>query len=165
MSSDSDSNRKPSRDMFALFGFVALCLVISGLGGAITATSVGNWYQTLAKPSFNPPDWVFAPVWSTLYILIAVAGWRIWRHRQRKATRNAFFYLCCAVGPQPILVWIVLWHAAYRSRNGRDRNSAGFDCCEHRSVLAHRPYRRLANDSLYFLGRVRDYSERIPLGE
>ena len=91
MSPDSDSHRKPSRDVFALFGFVAACLVISGLGGAITATSVGNWYQTLAKPSFNPPDWVFAPVWSTLYILIAVAGWRIWRHRQRKATRNAFF--------------------------------------------------------------------------
>jgi benzodiazapine receptor len=37
-----------------------------------------SWYQTLVKPSFNPPNWLFGPVWTILYVLIAIAGWRIW---------------------------------------------------------------------------------------
>jgi tryptophan-rich sensory protein len=56
---------------------------VGALGGAITATSVGTWYQTLAKPWFNPPDWVFAPVWTTLYVLIGIAGWLVWRSGAR----------------------------------------------------------------------------------
>lgn len=59
--------------------FLALSLLVSVLGGLITATTVGGWYQGLAKPSFNPPDWLFAPVWTTLFVLMAVAAWRVWR--------------------------------------------------------------------------------------
>jgi len=58
---------------------VVICAALSAIGGAVTATSVGGWYQTLAKPAFNPPDWVFPPVWTTLFVCIAVAGWRAWR--------------------------------------------------------------------------------------
>jgi len=60
--------------------FIAANLVVSLLGGLATASSVGGWYQTLAKPGFNPPDWVFGPVWSLLYAMIAVAGWLGWRN-------------------------------------------------------------------------------------
>ena len=67
------------RNAIALVGFFALCFTVSALSGVITASSVGTWYQQLSKPAFNPPDWVFAPVWSVLYALIAIAGWRIWR--------------------------------------------------------------------------------------
>ncbi|WP_367142089.1 TspO/MBR family protein [Propionivibrio sp.] len=49
------------------------------IGGWVTADSVGTWYRTLQKPVFNPPDWVFAPVWTLLYLMIALAGWRVWR--------------------------------------------------------------------------------------
>ena len=55
----------------------------------MTATSVGTWYQTLTKPQFTPPDWLFAPVWTLLYIAIAVAGWRVWMARGRAGTRGA----------------------------------------------------------------------------
>lgn len=66
------------RRALGLLGFVGVCLVASALGGLFTASSVGSWYQNLSKPSWNPPDWVFAPVWTTLYILMGVAAWRIW---------------------------------------------------------------------------------------
>ena len=68
------------RSTIALVGFVAICFAVSAISGAFTASSVGSWYQQLSKPAFNPPDWVFAPVWTVLYILIAISGWRIWRH-------------------------------------------------------------------------------------
>lgn len=79
--------------MAALAGFVILCLAVSGAGGAVTSTSVGTWYQTLEKPAFNPPDWVFAPVWTGLYLMMAVAGWRVWRapaSRRRRVALAAF---------------------------------------------------------------------------
>lgn len=67
------------RDFVGLIGFVGLCLTVAAAGGAVTQTSVHDWYQTLAKPAFTPPDWLFAPVWTTLYVLMAVAAWRVWR--------------------------------------------------------------------------------------
>ena len=76
-------------DLFGLFVFVTLCLLVSAAGGMVTATSVDTWYQALAKPSFNPPDWVFAPVWTTLYFLMGVSGWRVWRRSALRATRGA----------------------------------------------------------------------------
>ncbi|TFF22884.1 tryptophan-rich sensory protein [Jiella endophytica] len=60
-----------------------LLLTVGG-GGLIGMTvETGGWYAALQKPSFNPPDWVFAPVWGTLYILIGIAGWRVWRRGLR----------------------------------------------------------------------------------
>ena len=65
--------------LLALAIFLALTFAAAGIGGAVTADSVRSWYPTLVKPSFNPPNWVFAPVWSLLYALMAVAAWRVWR--------------------------------------------------------------------------------------
>jgi tryptophan-rich sensory protein len=64
---------------FALGGFIAVCFAVAALGGAVTATSVGTWYQTLDKPAFTPPDWVFAPVWNALYMMMALGGFLVWR--------------------------------------------------------------------------------------
>lgn len=56
-----------------------LLLTVGGGGLIGLAVETGGWYADLAKPSFNPPAFVFAPVWGTLYILIGFAGWRVWR--------------------------------------------------------------------------------------
>jgi benzodiazapine receptor len=69
------------RSFVALAAFVSLCFLVAAAGGVVTAGSVGTWYVGLAKPSFNPPGWVFGPVWMVLYLMIAVAGWRVWRRR------------------------------------------------------------------------------------
>jgi benzodiazapine receptor len=58
---------------------VFLLLVVGGgllLGGL---SVVGDWYGNLAKPAFNPPPWVFGPVWTVLYVFIAIAGWLVWQ--------------------------------------------------------------------------------------
>jgi tryptophan-rich sensory protein len=101
----SDSNRK--RDTVAFMIFLALCLAVSALGAAVTATSVGTWYRTLAKPPFNPPDWIFAPVWTALYFMMALAAWRVWRRDGLREARAALtlFALQLALN----LAWSVLF--------------------------------------------------------
>jgi benzodiazapine receptor len=61
----------------SLLGWVVLCLAVGGIAGAGTAGDVNGWYRTLVRPSFAPPDWVFGPVWTLLYAMMAVAVWRV----------------------------------------------------------------------------------------
>jgi tryptophan-rich sensory protein len=57
---------------------VTICLLIGFLAGFATQSSVGTWYATLNKPSFNPPNWIFGPVWTLLYILMGIAAGLVW---------------------------------------------------------------------------------------
>ena len=66
-------------DIVSLVVAVVIPLVVGGLGGIATASSIPTWYQGLNKPGWNPPGWVFAPVWTLLYILMGVAAWLVWR--------------------------------------------------------------------------------------
>lgn len=60
---------------------VLLPLLVGGAAGWATAQGVRGWYPTLVKPPFNPPAWVFGPVWTTLYILMGVAFFLVWRKK------------------------------------------------------------------------------------
>ena len=62
---------------------IAITLGVGALGGWATAQSVKTWYPTLNKPSFNPPNWLFAPVWTTLYVLIGIAAYLVWIRRDK----------------------------------------------------------------------------------
>ncbi len=57
---------------------VLVCLAAGFLGSVATQTSVGIWYPTLNKPLFNPPNWVFAPVWTTLFVMMGIAAGLVW---------------------------------------------------------------------------------------
>ena len=67
------------RDILYLAGFVGLCLAVGGVSGNSLSAGVREWFPTLVKPSFNPPSWVFAPVWTVLYIMMGIAAWLVWR--------------------------------------------------------------------------------------
>lgn len=70
--------RRERKTMIRIVVAVALCLLVGALSGFATQSSVDTWYSTLIKPSFNPPNWIFAPVWTVLYILMGVAAGMVW---------------------------------------------------------------------------------------
>lgn len=82
-----ENTAPPSRfsTALALAGFVGLCLLVGFSTSGITAGAVRGWYLTLARPPGTPPNWLFAPVWTTLYVLIGVSGWLVWRKPLHRA--------------------------------------------------------------------------------
>lgn len=124
---DPTGSPSGSRDWKALAGFIAIAVLVYGAAGGLTSVSVGGWYQTLAKPAFNPPDWLFAPVWAVLYVVMAVAVWRVWRRRLHSLRAvalglfavqlalnlgwSALFFALQAVGPALVeiaVLWLVI---------------------------------------------------------
>ncbi len=74
--------------MLALF--ILLSLAAGAIGSIFTLNSIPTWYATLSKPSFAPPNWLFGPVWTTLYILMGISAYLIWeKGMKKKLVRNA----------------------------------------------------------------------------
>ena len=84
---------------------VGLCLAVGALGGWVTATSVKTWYPLLSKPGFTPPDWLFGPVWTALYVLMGIAAWRVWRADAKARNALAVFVVQLALN----LAWSVVF--------------------------------------------------------
>jgi benzodiazapine receptor len=81
------------RSMIALGVALALPLAAGIIGARATRSSVRTWYPTLRKPSFNPPGWVFGPVWTALYLLMGVAMHLVWSASGRSAGRGRAVWL------------------------------------------------------------------------
>ena len=107
MTDGDDTARQGWRSWVVLAAFLGGVFALSAVGGFITAKSVGAWYHSLARPSFNPPDWIFAPVWTVLYITIAVAGWLVWRRSGFGRARDAFVIYALQLACN--LTWTVLF--------------------------------------------------------
>ena len=73
---------------------VATCLIVGYFSGLVTRSSIATWYPTLVKPIFNPPNWIFAPVWSMLYIMMGVAAGLIWyrMEQEKEVVKNALTF-------------------------------------------------------------------------
>lgn len=73
-----------------LLAAVLLCQAAGALGSAFTFPAIPTWYASLVKPEWNPPSWLFGPVWTILYTLMGIAAYRIWRLGiKKKAVRSA----------------------------------------------------------------------------
>lgn len=73
----------------ALVASVVVCELAGIVPSLLTADEVATWYPTLAKPAFTPPDWVFGPVWTALYLLMGVALYLVWRSERGRERRVA----------------------------------------------------------------------------
>jgi len=63
----------------SLVPFVVVCFTAAAVGALFTHTSVNTWYTQLRRPEWTPPNWIFGPVWTVLYLLMAVSAWIVWR--------------------------------------------------------------------------------------
>ena len=72
--------RKPSRQkrIVMLLLFIFVCQLAGAVGSLFTSPAIGTWYATINKPCFTPPNWLFAPVWVTLFTLIGISAFLVW---------------------------------------------------------------------------------------
>ena len=86
--------------------WITACMLVAYIGSAATTPSIPGWYQTLIKPSFNPPNWIFAPVWTTLFIMMGTAAGLIWdRAHKQSGIALVIFSLQLALN----LLWSILF--------------------------------------------------------
>ncbi len=91
---------------------VLLVMIIGAVGGVATSSEIAGWYANLVKPALNPPNWVFGPVWTLLYIMIGVALFLYWTSDKKVAKLKGFvvFYLQLWLN----MMWSLLffgWHS------------------------------------------------------
>jgi tryptophan-rich sensory protein len=82
--------QKQTKNYALAAGFVLICLAVGFIGSFSTATSITSWYAGLEKPFFNPPNWLFGPVWTLLYTLMGLAGYYSWTQRKKRIGMLAF---------------------------------------------------------------------------
>lgn len=89
MSTGTGTQGAPGRLLGLLFS-ICVCFAAAATGSMFTYPEIEGWYAALRKPSWNPPNWVFGPVWSALYLMMALAAWLVWRRKGlTKDTRPA----------------------------------------------------------------------------
>lgn len=88
---------------------IVTCVVIGYISGIVTRDSVDTWYATLVKPVFNPPNWIFAPMWTILYILMGIAAGLVWDkiETQRETVRRALIYFAIQLALNAL--WSILF--------------------------------------------------------
>lgn len=98
-----------SKQIIGLVVLLALCLGAAAVGALATRPRVEPWYAALAKPSWTPPDWVFGPVWTVLYIAMAVAAWLIWRQKGWAGAKVPLLVFAVQLALNMAWSWLFFW--------------------------------------------------------
>ena len=72
-----------------LIAWIGICFLAGAIGGLATTSSVTGWYAEINKPAWNPPGWIFGPVWSTLYLMMGVSSWLVWKNSSFQESKLA----------------------------------------------------------------------------
>ena len=87
--------------------FLAITFSASLIGGLATITFKEPWYSLLNKPSFNPPDWIFGPVWTILYLLMTISVWKYWHSKSREMNTVYIYFIHLAFNATWSIVFFV----------------------------------------------------------
>ena len=79
-------------DWLRLIICIVICIMAGIVGSIFTSRNIPTWYATINKPTFNPPNWVFAPVWTTLYLMMGISLFLIWRQRNAMSISPAIYF-------------------------------------------------------------------------
>jgi translocator protein len=93
------------RQVIGLLGWLVLCFAAAAVG-AVASAGAGSFYEQLVRPTWAPPGWLFAPVWTILYALMAVAAWLIWRVHRFNAGRTALALFMAQLGANALWTWV-----------------------------------------------------------
>tara|TARA_B110000263_G_C15144454_1_gene434860 strand:- start:39 stop:506 length:468 start_codon:yes stop_codon:yes gene_type:complete len=77
----------------SLLLFTLITYLASAIGGLVTIGFKEPWYSLLIKPTYNPPDWIFAPVWTTLYLMMTLAIWFFWHSKNRDVNTLYIYFV------------------------------------------------------------------------
>ena len=94
-------------DILKLVGSILLCQLAGFLGSLFTTPAIPTWYQTLNKPFFTPPNWIFSPVWIGLFILMGVSLFLVWRRPDHPQFKPALIFFFVQ------LILNILWSVAF----------------------------------------------------
>lgn len=93
-----------------LVGWLAVCFIAATVGGVASLQSE-SFYAALARPAWAPPSWVFGPVWTALYTLMAIAAWLVWQARHRRFARAALALFLLQLALNALWTWLFFrWH-------------------------------------------------------
>lgn len=99
----------PIKQATAFVVILVICFAAAGLGTVATTPNISTWYATLAKPSWNPPNWLFGPVWTALYICMSVAAWLVWRQGGLRQARWPLTLFAIQLALNAAWSWIFFW--------------------------------------------------------
>ena len=93
---------------FLLFSLITYSASL--IGGLATISFMEPWYSSLNKPSFNPPDWIFAPVWTSLYLMMTIAIWIFWHNKNRDMNTVYIYFIHLVFNTTWSIVFFVFHH-------------------------------------------------------